>query len=138
MAISDVIRVMRENPRPLFQALHEDPEPLNDARRLVLTKDPLALSGKMAEVIERRDRMGDPLDEIAEIWKNIVGRLGYLTNAELERKIVRILPSHLNRIYGLYRARVILGRGVRSERSNAFLDEVEDAKLAYAISDGQR
>ena len=116
MAISDVIRVMRENPRPLFQALHEDPEPLNDARRLVLTKDPLALSGKMAEVIERRDR----------------------TNAELERKIVRILPSHLNRIYGLYRARVILGRGVRSERSNAFLDEVEDAKLAYAISDGQR
>ena len=81
--------------------------------------------------------MADLLVEVLETRKKIAGQLGYLTGAELEPEIVRILPSRLNRIYGLYRARVIRGRGVRSERADAFLDEVEDAKLAHAISDGQ-
>ena len=133
----DVIRVIRENPRLLFQALHEDPELLNEVRRLVLTEDLLAMPGQMAEVIERQDRMENRMDEVAEIQKVMTDQLGYLTDAELEREIVRILPSRLNRIYGLYRTRVILGRGVQSEHAGAFLDEVEDAKLASTISDGQ-
>ena len=41
----DVIRVIRENPRLLFQALYEDPELLNEVRRLVMTEDVLAMPG---------------------------------------------------------------------------------------------
>ena len=86
----------------------------------------------------RQDRMETRLDEIVETQKYMLDQLGHLTGAELEREIVRILPSRLNRMYGLYRARVIIGRGVQSRHAEAFLDEVADAKLAAAITEEQR
>ena len=54
---ADVIRVIRENPRLVFQALREDEELLNEARRLVLTENILAMPGQLAEVIETQNQM---------------------------------------------------------------------------------
>ena len=78
------------------------------------------------------------MDEVANIQKNMLNKLGYLIGAELERKIVRILPPRLNQMYGLYRTRVILGRCIRLELAEAFLDEVEDANLASTITEDQK
>ena len=137
-AEEDVIRVIRENPRLLFQALHEDPELLSEVRRLVLTEDVLAMPGQLSEVIEKQDRMDDRLDEFVETQKSVNDHLGHLTGAELEREIVRILPSRLNRMYDLYRTRVMSGRGIRPEHSEGFADSVEDAKLSSVITEDQR
>ena len=54
---ADVIRVMRENPRLVFQALREDDELLGEVRRLVLTEDVLAIPGQLADVIETQREM---------------------------------------------------------------------------------
>ena len=162
----DVIRVIRENPRLLFQALYEDPELLNEVRRLVMTEDVLAMPGQLSEVVERldevverqdrveirldevverQDRMETRLDEVSNTQKDMLNtqkrmddHLGFLIGAELEREIVRILPSRLNSMYGLYRTRVMQGRGIWSERVDAFMDEVEDADLASAITEDQK
>ncbi len=54
---ADVIRVIRENPRLVFQALREDDELLDEVRRLVLTEEILAMPGQLAEVIETQNAM---------------------------------------------------------------------------------
>ena len=134
----DVIRIIRENPRLLFQALHEDPELLNEVRRLVLTEDVLAMPAQLSELVDTQGHMKTRLDEVVDTQKHMTDQLGHLTGAELEREIVRILPSRLNQMYDLYRTRVVRGRGVQSGQADAFLDEVEDAKLASTITEDQR
>ena len=52
---ADVIRVIRQNPRIVFRALHEDAELLAEVRRLILTEEVLAMPAKLDEVIERQD-----------------------------------------------------------------------------------
>ena len=64
---SDVVRVIRENPRILFRALYEDPELLAEVRRLVFTEEVLAMPTQLAEVVERQDRTEAQLAEIIRI-----------------------------------------------------------------------
>ena len=64
---ADVVRVIRENPRILFRALHEDPELLAEVRRLVLTDEVIAMPAQLAEVIERQDRTEGQLTEVIRI-----------------------------------------------------------------------
>ena len=54
---ADVLRVIRENPRLIFQVLREDEELLDEVRRLVLTEEILAMPGQLAEVIETQKAM---------------------------------------------------------------------------------
>lgn len=54
---ADVMRVIRENPRLMFQVLREDEELLDEVRRLVLTEEVLAMPGQLAEVIETQKQM---------------------------------------------------------------------------------
>lgn len=54
---ADVLRVIRENPRLMFQVLREDEELLDEVRRLVLTEEILAMPGQLAEVIETQKKM---------------------------------------------------------------------------------
>ena len=54
---ADVLRVIRENPRLMFQVLREDAELLDEVRRLVLTEEILAMPGQLAEVIETQKAM---------------------------------------------------------------------------------
>ena len=54
---ADVLRVIRENPRLIFQVLREDEELLNEVRRLVLTDKILAMPGQLAEVVETQKEM---------------------------------------------------------------------------------
>lgn len=54
---ADVLRVIRENPRLMFQVLREDEELLNEVRRLVLTDKILAMPGQLAEVVETQKEM---------------------------------------------------------------------------------
>ena len=64
---ADVIRVIRQNPRILFRALHEDPELLAEVRRLVLTEEVLAMPAQLSEVIERQDRTEGQLAEVIRV-----------------------------------------------------------------------
>ena len=56
--------MIRENPRIVFRALHEDAELLAEVRRLILTDEVLAMPGQLAEVIERQDRTEGQLAEV--------------------------------------------------------------------------
>jgi hypothetical protein len=127
----DVIRVIRENPRLLFQALYEDGELREEVRRLVLTEAVLEMPAQLSELSERQGRMETRMDGVED-------HLGRLTGAELESRIIGILPSRLNSMYGLYRTRVIQGRGVVSKRKDDFDDSMDDAVGATVISDRQR
>ena len=128
---ADVIRVLRENPRILFRALHEDPELLDEVRRLVLTEELLAVPGQITEVLERQNHMEGQLSEIQD-------QIGDLRGAELERRIMWILPSRLNRMYNLRRPQVVQRRGDHTPHVEGFLNEVEDAEDASTISASQR
>ena len=84
---ADVVRVIRENPRILFRALHEDPELLAEVRRLVLTEEVLAMPAQLAEVIERQDRAEGQLNQVIERQDRTEGRLAEvirIQNALLE------------------------------------------------------
>ncbi len=225
---ADVIQVIKENPRILFEALHEDRNLLNEVRRLVLTEDLLEMPGRLAEVVEvqkrtekqlaevvetqkgmletqkeiierqdrtegRQDRTEKQLTEVAETQKGMLERqdrtekqlaevietqkgmlkrqdrteeqlaevietqkgmlkrqdrteeqlaevietqkemdrhLGRLRGAELERLIVKILPSRLNSAFGLRRPRIMLGQGiVHVQPMTEFFDAVEDSDI---------
>ncbi len=155
---ADVIRVIRENPRILFRALHEDPELLAEVRRLILTEELLAVPGQLAKVIERQDRAETQLAEVIRIQNEMLttqnemlttqnemlttqnemrDHIGELRGAELERQIVWILPTRLNLMYDLYRPRITQRRGDQTPYTQPFLDEIEDARLASVISDEQ-
>ena len=141
---ADVIRVIRQNPRIVFRALHEDAELLAEVRRLILTEEVLAMPARLDEVVERQDRTETRLDEVIETQNEMIERqdrmetqIGQLRGAELERRIVQILPGRLNLMYNLYRARVTQGYGVWTGFAEPFLDSVEDAHIASIISDEQ-
>ena len=61
---ADVIRVIRQNPRLIFQALNEDPELLADVRRAILTDDLLSLPAQFAEMKTTQDEMLATQDKI--------------------------------------------------------------------------
>ena len=183
---ADVIRVIRQNPRIVFQALHEDPELLAEVRRLILTEEVLAMPARLDEVIERQDRTENQLTEVIERQDRTENQLaevierqdrtenqltevierqdrtenqltevietqnamlerqdrmetqiGQLRGAELERRIVQILPGRLNLMYELYRPRVTHGYGVWAGFAEPFMDSVDDAHIASIISDEQ-
>ena len=142
---ADVIRVIRENPRLIFRALYEDRELLNEVRRLVLTEELLTMPGQLSEALERLDRMEGQVKDIKGQVKDIEGQvkditdhLGHLRGAELEREIVRIMPSRLNRMYDLYCTRIVQRRGDQTLHTEPFLDAVEDAEISSVISSDQR
>ncbi len=121
---ADVIRVIRQNPGIVFRALQEDAELLAEVRRLILTEEVLAMPARLDEVIERQDRMET--------------QIGHLRGAELEQRMVRIIPPRLNSMYNLYRPRIMQGYGVwTTPYTEPFLDSVEDAHIASIISDEQ-
>ena len=61
---ADVIRVIRQNPRLIFQALNEDPELLADVRRAILTDELLSLPVQFAEMKAAQDEMKVAQDEM--------------------------------------------------------------------------
>jgi hypothetical protein len=79
---ADVVRVIRENPRILFRALHEDPELLAEVRRLVLTEEVLAMPAQLAEVIERQDRTEGQLAEVIERQDRTEGQLAEVISVQ--------------------------------------------------------
>ncbi len=157
---ADVIRVIRENPRLVFQALREDEELLNEVRRLVLTENILAMPGQLAEVIETQNQMlkdqaemrqtqnellktqANILAELADLRREhaqtrsvqnrMDGRLGNLYGADLERRLPRILPVRLFGMLKLYRPTVLLREA--SEPDREFLDRIQDATDEGVIS----
>ena len=149
---ADVVRVIRENPRILFRALHEDAELLAEVRRLILTEELLAMPAQLAEVIERQDRTESQLAEVIKTQNEMLAtqssmlatqnemrdHIGELRGAELERRIVWILPSRLNRMYNLYRPQIVQRRGDQTPHVEQFLNEVEDAQVASTISESQK
>ena len=61
---ADVIRVIRQNPRLIFQALNEDPELLADVRRAILTDELLSLPVQFAEMKAAQDEMKSTQDRM--------------------------------------------------------------------------
>ncbi len=63
--------------------------------------------------------------------------LRYLTGDDLERRVVKTLPTRLNSMYNLYRARIIQYFGVWTPYTEPVYDKVDDAHIASIISDEQ-
>ena len=135
---ADVLRVIRQNPRIVFRALQEDPELLVEVRRLILTDELLAMPAQLAEVIETQNKMLETQNWLIERQDRIEVQIGHLRGAELEQRIIRILPTRLNSMYNLYRTRVMQGYGVLTTvYTEPFQDKVEDAHMSSIISDRQ-
>ena len=61
---ADVIRVIQQNPRLIFSALHEDPELLAEVRRAILTDELLSLPVQFAEMKAAQNEMLKTQNEI--------------------------------------------------------------------------
>ena len=155
---ADVIRVIRQNPRLIFQAMSEDPELLAEVRRAILTDELLGLPAQFAEMqtdlAETRQTQNAILEELAETRRvqaamletqnriladlNLMsGRLGNLEGGDLERKMFRILPGRLYPMYGLRRPRILMHPITESQHTEVFRDEIADANENGVITDTQ-
>ena len=155
---ADVIRVIRQNPRLIFQAMSEDPELLAEVRRAILTDELLGLPAQFAEMqtdlAETRQTQNAILEELAETRRvqaamletqnriladlNLMsGRLGNLEGGDLERKMFRILPGRLYPMYGLRRPHILMHPITESQHTEVFRDEIADANENGVITDTQ-
>ena len=100
---ADVIRIIQQNPRLVFNAMREDPELLKEVRQAILTDDVLELPRQFA-------RMSDTLETLVGVVSTLNDRVGRL-EVSAERTDVR-----LDRIEA------------HAERTDARLDRIE----AYA------
>ena len=83
-----------------------------------------------AEILKTQNDMLDRLQRVED-------RVGHLVGAELERKVFRILPVRLNRIYQLRRPRIVLRQGDYTPHTQQFLDDVENALDSGTITEQQ-
>ncbi len=155
---ADVIRVIRQNPRLIFQAMSEDPELLAEVRRAILTDELLGLPAQFAEMqtdlAETRQTQNAILEELAETRRvqaamletqnriladlNMMsGRLGNLEGGDLVRKMFRILSGRLYPMYGLRRPRILMHPITESQHTEVFRDEIADANENGVITDTQ-
>ncbi len=155
---ADVIRVIRQNPRLIFQAMNDDPELLAEVRRAILTDELLGLPAQFAEMkvtqeemlaeladlrrvqngmLETQNRILDRLDRNERIQNRISGRLGNIEGADLERKMFRILPGRLYPMYGLRRPRILMHPITASQHTEDFTDKIADANEDGVITDTQ-
>ncbi len=92
---ADVIRVIRQNPRVLFRALHEDPELLAEARRLILTDELLAMPGQLAEVIQIQKRMLQRQDRAESQLAEVIQR-----QDRAENQLAKVIQTQNNLLEG--------------------------------------
>ena len=116
---ADVIRIIKDNPRLVFDAMREDPELLKEVRQAILTDDILELPRQLA-------RMSDTLETLVGVVSTLNDRVGSL-EASAERTDARLdrIESH-------------------AERTDARLDRIEshaertDARLDRIESHAER
>ena len=121
----------------LIRILRQDPEILEQVRRAILTDELLELPEKFAEMAETQARILETQAELLIAYRRLEDRVGYLAGAELERKVFRILPARLNRIYQLRRPRIVLRQGDYTPDTQRFLDDVENALDSGTITEQQ-
>lgn len=141
---ADVIRVIRQNPRLIFQAMSEDPELLAEVRRAILTDELLGLPAQFAEMQTDLAETRRVQNEMLETQNRILadlnlmsGGLGNLEGGDLERKMFRILPGRLYPMYGLRRPRILMHPITESQHTEVFRDEIADANENGVITDTQ-
>lgn len=136
----------------LIRILRQDPEILEQVRRAILTDELLGLPEKVSEMLKTQAEMLKTQDRIlktqAEILKTqneildrlqrVEDRVGYLVGAEQERRVFRILPTRLRRMYQLRRTRVVLRQGDYTPDTQIFLDQADEALDSSIITDEQR
>ena len=118
----------------LIRILRQDPEILEQVRRAILTDELLALPEKFSEMSKTQAEMLKTQDEMLDRLQRVEDRVGHLVGAELERKVFRIIPARLNRIYQLRRPRIVLRQG---DYTQQFLDDVENALDSGTITEQQ-
>lgn len=90
-----------------------------------------------AEMLKIQDGILKTQAEILDRLQRVEDRVGHLVGAELERKIFRILPVRLNRIYQLRRPRIVLRQGDFTPHTQEFLNDVENALDSRTITEQQ-
>ena len=81
---ADVIRVIRQNPRLIFQALNEDPELLADVRRAILTDELLSLPTQFAEMKAAQDEMLETQNKMLATQNKILADLSETRRVQAE------------------------------------------------------
>ena len=90
-----------------------------------------------AEMLKTQDGILKTQAEILDRLQRVEDRVGHLVGAELERKVFRILPVRLNRIYQLRRPRILLRQGDYTPDTQQFLNDVENALDSGTITERQ-
>ena len=81
---ADVIRVIRQNPRLIFQALNEDPELLADVRRAILTDELVSLPAQFAEMKTTQDEMLETQNQMLATQNKILADLSETRRVQAE------------------------------------------------------
>lgn len=148
---ADVIRMIRNNPRLVFDAMREDPELLKEVRQAILTDELLELPRQFS-------RMSDTLETLVEVVSNTnarvegvetrVGRVetrvgyleslvGHLVGSELERKLGTVVPNRLEAVYEVDDIHILIYQDRHPAVDRDFLQVIDRARRNAVIDDAQ-
>ena len=126
MTADDIIRALRQNP-----------EALEQARRMILTDELLELPATVAEMRVTLDEVRVTQNEMHGRQNRMEGQIGNLMGADLERRAARIVPPRLAQNNRLRRPRVLYNQHYETAGTAEFLEALEDALDSSAINGEQ-
>ncbi len=129
---ADVIRIIKDNPRLVFNAMREDPELLKEVRQAILTDELLELPRQFARMsdtletlvgvvsdtnarVERVESMVERIPPLEARVDRVEALLGYLVGSELERKMGTAVPNRLEAVYQVEVIPVAIGYAILND-----------------------
>lgn len=127
---ADVIRIIQQNPRLVFNAMREDPELLKEVRQAILTDELLDLPRQFI-------KLTDTLDNLVKVVSRLDSQVGHLVGSELERKLESVVPNRLEAVYDLDDIHILVYQDRHPAVDRDFLQMIDRARRDAAIDDAQ-
>ena len=158
---ADVIRIIRDNPRLVFDAMREDPELLKEVRQAILTDELLDLPRQFARMsdtletqveivsdtnarlgrvetrVERVESMVERIPPLEARMDRVEALLGYLVGSDLERKMGTAVPNRLEAVYQVDDIHILVYQDRHPTVDRDFLRMIDDARRNAVIDDAQ-
>ena len=151
---NDVIRIIQQNPRLVFDAMRKDPELLKEVRRAILTDEILNLPRKFAEMantletlvgvvskmdtrLEHVESKVERIDPLEARMDRVESLLGHLVGSDLERKLGTTIPNRLEAVYELDDIHILVYQDRHPAVDRDFLQEIDRVRGIAVIDDAQ-
>ena len=158
---ADVIRIIKDNPRLVFDAMREDPELLKEVRQAILTDELLDLPrqfarmsdtletlvgvvsdtnarlGRVETMVERIPPLETRMDGVEARMDRVEALLGYLVGSDLERKMGTAVPNRLEAVYQVDDIHILVYQDRHPTVDRDFLQVIDRARRNAIIDDAQ-